>query len=408
MKRTFKVLLAGMAVTGSIALCTAAYGRFSDSVTVTNRISTGDVNISLKELEKKDGREMVYQDRRIILPGDEISKIPRIINQSEPCWVRAKISYTDDLEGMEGLNDSNLKGMSPKWIRKGEYYYYTRKLEQGESADIFTSVTVPDQWNETYHDKNLGITIVADAIQAANFAPDFSAMSPWGNQKILRCVHDTNGLVVQKKDPVSLKVEFEGNAHKLIAAPEDFFAGFSAAMPGDIFQDSVEISNTTENTAEIFFRTSPECKSVKDQELLKKLKLVIAMDGRKLYSGDLLAASLNKAVSLGSFASGKGGKLKFRVTVPSELDNAYALREADVKWIFSVEEETEKINSTPVPRRQKTAEYTEKEQHGNGVTSGKAAPVRTGDGTNIFLFLFLGSMALLAGGLVLWRGGRKN
>lgn len=408
MKRTFKVLLAGMAVTGSIALCTAAYGRFSDSVTVTNRISTGDVNISLKELEKKDGREMVYQDRRIILPGDEISKIPRITNQSEPCWVRAKISYTDNLEGMEGLNDSNLKGMSPRWIRKGEYFYYTRKLEQGESADIFTSVTVPDRWNETYHDKSLGITIVADAIQAANFAPDFSAMSPWRNQKILRCVHDTDGLVVQKKDPISLKVEFEGNAHKLIAAPEDFFAGFSAAMPGDMFQDSVEISNTTENTAEIFFRTSPECKSVKDQEFLKKLKLVIAMDGRKLYSGDLLAASLNEAVSLGSFASGKGGKLQFQVAVPAELDNAYALRETEVKWIFSVEEKTEKIRSTPVPHRQKTAEYTEKEQYGNRVTSEKAAPVRTGDETNIFLFLFLGSMALLAGGLVFWRGGRKN
>lgn len=45
----------------------------------------------------------------------------------------------------------------------------------------------------------MGITIVADAVQAANFAPDFRAMSPWGNQKILRCIHDTDGLVVQKK-----------------------------------------------------------------------------------------------------------------------------------------------------------------------------------------------------------------
>lgn len=407
MKRSFKLLLAGVTVAGSIALCTAAYGKFSDSVTVTNHISTGDVNISLKELEKKDGREMAYQDRRIILPGDEISKIPRITNQSEPCWVRVKISYTDDLEGMEGLNDSNLKGMSPRWIRKGEYFYYTRKLEQGESADVFTSVAVPDQWNEAYHDKSFGITIVADAIQAANFAPDFSAMSPWGNQKIQRCVHDTDGLVVQKKNPVNLKVEFEGNAHKLIAAPEDFFAGFSTAMPGDVFQDSVEISNTTENTAEIFFRTSPECKSVKDQEFLKKLKLVIAMDGKKLYSGNLLAASLNKAVSLGAFSSGKGGKMQFQITVPAELDNAYALRETDVKWIFSVEED-ENIKSSPAPRRQKNSGYMEKEKHGNSTVSGKAAPVKTGDETNIFLFLFLGGMALLAGGMAFWKGGRKN
>lgn len=226
MKKHLKALLAGAAVAGSILACTAAYARFSDSVTVTNHISVGDINISLQELEKKDGREMKYQDRRIVLPGDEISKIPRITNHSEPCWVRVKISYTDDLEGLDGLDDRNLTGMSPRWIRKGEYFYYTRKLEQGDSVDIFTGVTVPSQWDESYQDKKLGITIVADAVQAANFAPDFRAMSPWGNQKILRCIHDTDGLVVQKKSPVDLKVEFEGNAHKLIAAPEDFFPDF--------------------------------------------------------------------------------------------------------------------------------------------------------------------------------------
>ena len=105
---------------------------------------------------------MKYQDRRIVLPGDEISKIPRITNHSEPCWVRVKISYTDDLEGLGGLDDRNLIGMSPRWIRKGEYFYYTRKLEQGDSVDIFTGVTVPSQWDESYQDKKLGITIVAD------------------------------------------------------------------------------------------------------------------------------------------------------------------------------------------------------------------------------------------------------
>ena len=130
MKKHLKVLLAGAAVAGSILACTVAYARFSDSVTVTNHIAMGDINISLRELEKKDGREMKYQDRRIVLPGDEISKIPRITNRSEPCWVRVKISYTDDLEGLEGLDDRNLTGMSPRWIRKGEYFYYTGKLRK--------------------------------------------------------------------------------------------------------------------------------------------------------------------------------------------------------------------------------------------------------------------------------------
>ena len=92
MRKHLKVLLAGAVIAGSILACTAAYARFSDSVTVTNHIAVGDINISLRELEKKDGREMKYQDRRIVLPGDEISKIPRITNHSETCWVRVKIS----------------------------------------------------------------------------------------------------------------------------------------------------------------------------------------------------------------------------------------------------------------------------------------------------------------------------
>lgn len=106
--------------------------------------------------------------------------------------------------------------------------------------------------DRTLSGEKLGITIVADAIQAANFSPDFNAMSPWGNQEILRCIHDTNGRVVKRKSQVKLRVVFERDAHKLIAAPEDFFAGFSAAMPGDVLEDSVKIKNATENTAEIF------------------------------------------------------------------------------------------------------------------------------------------------------------
>lgn len=64
MKKHLKALLAGAVVAGSILACTAAYARFSDSVTVTNHISVGDINISLRELEKK-GR-----------PRNEISRSP--------------------------------------------------------------------------------------------------------------------------------------------------------------------------------------------------------------------------------------------------------------------------------------------------------------------------------------------
>ena len=98
MKKFLKWILAGILTAGSIAMCVSAYGKFSDSVTVTNHISTGDINISMKELEKKNGKEILYQNQKMVLPGDRISKIPRITNRSEPCWVRVKITYADNLE----------------------------------------------------------------------------------------------------------------------------------------------------------------------------------------------------------------------------------------------------------------------------------------------------------------------
>ena len=120
MKKFLKWILAGILTAGSIAMCVSAYGKFSDSVTVTNHISTGDINISMKELEKKNGKEILYQNQKMVLPGDRISKIPRITNRSEPCWVRVKITYADNLENRKGLKESailNLRhGKKRKWI----------------------------------------------------------------------------------------------------------------------------------------------------------------------------------------------------------------------------------------------------------------------------------------------------
>ena len=65
MKKFLKWILAGILTAGSIAMCVSAYGKFSDSVTVTNHISTGDINISMKELEKKNGKEILYQNQKM-------------------------------------------------------------------------------------------------------------------------------------------------------------------------------------------------------------------------------------------------------------------------------------------------------------------------------------------------------
>ena len=87
---------------------TGAYGYFSDSLTVTNHIALGDVNIGLKEYQKKGSTEVLYTNPKTVIPGETISKIPRITNLAKPCWVRARITYKNDRKKeiiLEGFQD---------------------------------------------------------------------------------------------------------------------------------------------------------------------------------------------------------------------------------------------------------------------------------------------------------------
>ena len=275
-----------------LCMATGAYGYFSDSLEIKNHITMGDIRINMTEFARKGNGEVKYRDPAYIFPGERISKIPRIKNRALPCWIRAHISYGSDKDDMEMLSEHNIEGISSEWIKRGDYYYYTKVLKKQESVDLFQSVSVPAVWTEEHGGQKLSVTVQADAIQAANFKPDFTAMSPWGNQEIQDCVHETNGTMTCKKGERKLSVEFQGKAHKLIAVPDDFFANLETAMPGDILTDTVKISNTTKNDAEIFFRISTEGRTKEKLDMLKNICFQIAMGEKVLYTGTLDAAKL--------------------------------------------------------------------------------------------------------------------
>ena len=112
----------------SILGISGVYGYFSDTLQVVNYISVGDIKISVEEFEKKGTKEVLYNNKGDVLPGAVVSKIPRITNRALPCWVRARILYTNDRKELEGLDDTKLSGFSSKWIKRGEYYYYSSIL----------------------------------------------------------------------------------------------------------------------------------------------------------------------------------------------------------------------------------------------------------------------------------------
>lgn len=346
------------------------YGSFKDSVTVTNQIKMGDVNIGIQEYEIKNGREILYENSKIIFPGDTVSKIPRIINYAEPCWIRVKLLFESE-DQKEGLAVENISGISEKWRLIGDYYYYTEILDYREHVDFFEKVSVPKTWTEEHNAQKLNIQIKAEAIQAANIEPDFSAMSPWGNEEIEICVHEENGISACIKEEMELHVEFNGQAHKLLAVPNNFFHNIKRAMPGDCCQDQILLKNTTEKNAELFFRTEVKNQTKIQTDLLKQIRLKIFIGQQILYEGNLYPEELNKNVSLGIYEPGMTGNLEFEISIPKELKNDYALRDAGVNWIFSVDED-------------------ETEAYENGLNNeAQKNAVKTGDMTPILSFALL-------------------
>lgn len=348
---------------GIISAClvgvSGTYAYYQDTVSVRNYISTGDINIGIQEYEMKDGKESLYTDPdgRLVLPSQRISKIPRITNYAQPCYVRVKIACTGETSV---LSEQDISGMPEEWIRAGEYYYLTEPLDMGESVDVFQTVTIPEKWTEASSDQRLGITISAEAIQSDNFTPDFQSEQPWGDQKTEICVHEQNGMVTDvQKTYQTMMVSYEGAARNLVAVPEDFFINLGTAMPGDSLSDTAAIRNTTDTEAEFFFHTEiPEELTEAERELMEQFRLVIRQEGTTLYTGTLGAQDLQYPVSLGRYQPGEKGSIHFTLTLPAELDNAYARRETSVNWVFSVRGEEEQIQEPGPAIQQLTAPKT--------------------------------------------------
>lgn len=322
----------------------------SDSLTVENHVQTGDINIKLEEYQKNaDGKESKYTYDGYVLPGDNISKIPRITNLAQPCYIRILLTFPPpENTQLLGLSVDNLRGFSDSWIASGEYYYYPTALNTGDTLDIFQSVQIPSDYENEYAQQELQISIQVDAIQSQNFSPDFSSQTPWGNQIIEICAHNQREPII-KNPYASHYVEYEGNSHKLVTASKDFFSNLGQMMPGDTLTDELLLKNTTSSDAELFFRTElPDDLSEESLSLLEKIRLEIYLESELLYRGNLKAPALGKNHSLGIYKSGESKNLTFKLHMPESLTNAYALRETSIKWIFSIKNKELSI-STPPP-----------------------------------------------------------
>lgn len=334
------VLVAGIGVQSVFAL---------SEIHVENQFSTGVVDVGLKEYTlDENGNEVLWQNVENILPGDRISKVPRITNYGNDCYVRVKTEFINTT-----LDMNDVYGMDTDWILADDgYYYYSQKLSTGDNVDLFKGISIPNDLNMTFQETQFQLKIQLEAIQSKNFTPNFMRSSPWGNVEIIECQKEGMYYMaeMQTLEKQTFTVRYEGDTNQLIKNADDFFSNFPVMLPGDCYADSIEFFNDGKKRIPLYFRTSNMEKNDKNcEDLLEKIHLKITkfVDGKSeiIYDGAIHAKELNQGVELCKLNPLEKGELLYEIETPSELNNCYSLMEEKVVWVFS----TEYIEDEPVP-----------------------------------------------------------
>lgn len=342
-KKNQTAVIAAMAALSVLLCASGSYIYASTETSVTNHFETGIVDIELEEYEEVDGELQPFRDytgepgmNPVITPGMDISKIPRITNEGNDCYVRAKLTFRETQADLE----DDLCGFPDGWEKhKDGYYYYDKILYTGDEIDIFKGLKVPTDFPQEEEGQKFYLDIDVDAIQSKNFVPDFEADSPWGPVEIQQCIHEDGYDIssFKKADHQKLEVEYQGKSEKLFSRPDDFFQNFPVMMPGDKYQEHADLNNDSHSDIKLYFRSE-----VKDDSILLdevKLKLTSKINGqtKTIYEGPLSDSQITDNILLGVIPKEESGSLDFELIVPPELDNQYTILNSYVKWIFSTE-----------------------------------------------------------------------
>lgn len=330
-KKAFMILTAGFLAAmacGSIPSYAATKTYETD---VVNHVSIGDVNVSLDEYSlDAGGNEIPYRNNRMVLPGERVDKIVRTTNLANTAWIRMKLEYTSD-DGIKDLSNDMVVLASDEWIRAGDCWYWPEPVEKDESVDFIRQVMIPPEWDETYAGKEFAIVVTAEAVQTANFTPDFEALDPWFGTVIETCTHTVyKEPEAEAEAGKAFSVVFENGAEGLVRTGDDFFSNWNELMPGDVVSDTVQLKNSYHRPVTMYFRSE----TLSDNALAKALRLKIAAGDKTVYDGTLDGAVAEK-VELARLASGQEAELVYTLTVPAELNNRYAMTSTKTKWIFS-------------------------------------------------------------------------
>jgi predicted ribosomally synthesized peptide with SipW-like signal peptide len=179
-KNKLFVISAAVILLALIAGGTLAWFQYED--TAVNLVTTGSVEVAVGFTQLSGGSEVQLEpnpeDR--MMPGSVRSEIVRVRNTGmSSAYIRAKVVKEWMRDGAStGLPSENivLDINTDDWKTIGDWFYFLQPLERGSSSEpLFNEITfanngVPGVNDNVYQNTVIRLTVIAEAVQAANNA----------------------------------------------------------------------------------------------------------------------------------------------------------------------------------------------------------------------------------------------
>ena len=169
-----------MSILTVVVFSTLAFFTAEDNA--INRLSTGNVNISLNDQTISNGTTVDFPVNGLsgFMPGSSVPKIVSVTNTgANPVWVRVDLnpSVTPGAQftGQEGIPQLSTQFMSMNinladWTLGADgWYYFNEVLNPGETTDnLFTTVTFSTAMGNSYMNAMFFIGVDAEGVQSQN------------------------------------------------------------------------------------------------------------------------------------------------------------------------------------------------------------------------------------------------
>ena len=136
--------------------------------------------------------ETYSDDKTNYLPNEIAEYVVTLKNLLGPSWVR--VNFSVETKGLEKDATVNNIKISKDWVKKGNYFYYTKKAESFTDYTVADGFQIPDMDKVAEGGGKIIISVYAEAIEYGAFSPDFNKDDPWEDAEIKHTASSSGGV----------------------------------------------------------------------------------------------------------------------------------------------------------------------------------------------------------------------